>query len=48
MSVNFAVVKPTERDGKLIADLSAEGARLGKAQVMRIARRAAADEAGLP
>ena len=48
MSVDFAVVQPTERDGIFIADFSAERARLGKAQVMRIARHAAADETGLP
>ena len=35
------------RDAILVADLAAERARLGEANVMRFARRPAADNAGL-
>ncbi len=40
-------MKATDRDRVLVADFSAEGSRLGKANVMRLARRTAADDAGL-
>jgi hypothetical protein len=44
--MDFAVVQPAERDGELVADPAPERANLGKAQVMRVARRSPADEAG--
>ena len=47
-SVKLAMVETTERDRKLVADLSAERTRLGKAEMMRIAGRPAANETGLP
>ena len=45
--VQLTMVCTAERDGVLVADLAAERSRLGEAEVVRIARRAAADEAGL-
>jgi hypothetical protein len=45
--MELAVMKPTDRDRVLIADFSAEGSWLGEANVMRLARRPAADDAGL-
>ena len=45
--MQLSMMAAAERHGELVADLHAEGARLGKAQVMRIAGVAAADEAGL-
>ena len=47
MPVDFAMVEPTNRDGELIAHLSPERARLGKAQVMRVAGVPPADNTGL-
>ena len=47
MSVDLAVVEPTHRHGELVADLSSESTRLGKAQVMRVRRCATAHEARL-
>ncbi len=41
------MVAAAERHGELVADFAAEGARLGEAQMMSIARLAAADQAGL-
>ena len=35
-AVEFSVVEAAERNGELVADPAAEGARLGKAQMMRI------------
>src|SRR6188474_2417531 len=46
MPVDFAMVEPTNRDGEFVAHLSPERARLGKAQVMRVGRCPAANNAG--
>ena len=46
--VKLAMVNTTERNRELIADLASEGARLGEAEMVRIARRAAAHHTGLP
>jgi hypothetical protein len=46
-TVEFAVVEATERNGELIADPATEGARLSKAQMVRIGRRTTAHEARL-
>ena len=40
-------MEPADWDRVFVADLSAERARLGEANVMRLGRRAAADDAGL-
>ena len=40
------MVKPTDRDRVFVADFPAEGSRLGEANVMRLAWRSAADDAG--
>jgi hypothetical protein len=45
--VQFAVMRPAERDREFITDLLAEPARLRKTQMVRVAGLAAADEAGL-
>ena len=45
--MNLAVVSAAERDGELVADLATERLRLAKAEVMRVSRLAAADQAGL-
>ena len=45
--MELAMMTATERYGELIADLHADGAGLGKAQVMRIRRLPATDEAWL-
>jgi hypothetical protein len=45
--VQLAMMTAAERYGELVADLHADGARLCKTQVMRIARLPTADEAGL-
>jgi hypothetical protein len=45
--VQLTVMGTAERDGELVADLLSEPARLGKAQVMRIAWLPAADQAWL-
>jgi hypothetical protein len=37
----------TERDGELVADLAAERSVLGEAQVVRVGRLSATDEAGI-
>src|ERR1700688_3042004 len=47
LPVQFAVMDPAQRDGELIADLAAECPRLGKTQMVRIGRRASANQAGL-
>src|SRR5262249_10591982 len=47
-AVNLAVMHAAERDRKLITRLAPERARLRIAQAMRVARPAAADQAGLP
>ena len=47
MAVDLAVMEPADRHGKLVADLSPERSRLGKAQVMGVGRRATAHEARL-
>ena len=47
MSVDLAVMEPTNRHGELVADLSSERTGLGKAQMMRVGRCAAAYEARL-
>ena len=46
-AVQLAMVDATERNRELIADLAAERARLGKTEVVRVRRGAAAHEAGL-
>jgi hypothetical protein len=45
--MQLAVMGTAEGDDELVTDLLSESARLGKAQVMRIAGLPAADEAGL-
>ena len=45
--MNLAVMASTECDDPLVADLSSQCAALRKAQMMRIGRYAAADEARL-
>ena len=40
-------MKPTDRNRVLVADFSAECARLSEANVMRLSWRPAADDAGL-
>jgi hypothetical protein len=45
--MDFAMVAPTQWDRELIADLTAKGRRLGKAQMMGIGRTPAADQASL-
>jgi hypothetical protein len=47
VAVNLTMMTSAERHGELVADFEAQGSGLGKPQVMRIARFAAADEAGL-
>ena len=42
------MMRGAEGHNPLVADLAAEGPGLGKAQVMGMARAAAADETGLP
>ena len=46
--VKLAMVNTTERNRELIADPAAEGAWLGEAEMVRIARDAAAHHTGLP
>jgi hypothetical protein len=46
-AMQFAMMRAAKRDRKFIADLLAEPTRLRKTQVVRIARLAPADEAGL-
>ena len=41
------MMRAAERDREFIADLLGQSARLRKAQMVRVARFAAADEAGL-
>jgi len=45
--VQFAMMRPAQRDGKLVADLLPKSALLGKAQMVRVAGLSAADKAGL-
>jgi hypothetical protein len=45
--VQFAVMRPAERDREFIADLLSKSARLRKAQMVRVAGLSAADKAGL-
>jgi hypothetical protein len=47
MPVDFAMVEPTNRNCEFVAHLSPERARLGKAQVMRVGRCPAANNAGM-
>ena len=47
-SVEVAMMNATERDGKLIADPTAECSRLSEAEVVRITWSAATHQAGLP
>jgi hypothetical protein len=47
VAVNLTMMTSAERDGEFVADFETEGSGLGKPQVMRIARFAAADQAGL-
>jgi hypothetical protein len=46
-AVQFAMVSAAQWHGKFVADLEAETARLGKAQMVRVAGLAPADEAWL-
>ena len=46
-AVQFAMMRAAKRDGEFIADLLPKAARLRKAQMVRVAGLAAADEAGL-
>ena len=45
--MQFAVMRAAEENGKLVADLLSQSARLHKPQMMGIAGLPAADEAGL-
>jgi hypothetical protein len=45
--VEFAMMETTDRNCVLVADLSAERARLGESEVMRLAWRPATDDTGL-
>ena len=45
--MQFAVVEPAKRDRILVAHFAAEGAGLGKAEMVRFGQGSAADEAGL-
>ena len=45
--MNLTVMTPAEGYGELVADLTAERSWLRKTQMMRVGRRAAADQAGL-
>jgi hypothetical protein len=45
-TMSLAMMSATQGDGELIADLAAEGAALGKAQVVGVRGLAAADQAG--
>jgi hypothetical protein len=47
-AVHLSVVSATQWNGELIADLAGKGPALRKAQVVGIARLAAADQARLP
>ena len=47
VAVNLTMMTSAERDGEFVADFEAQGSGLRKPQVMRIARFAAADQAGL-
>src|SRR3954468_11784043 len=47
MSVNLAMMQAAYRHGELVAHLETQRARLGKAQVVRIARAAAAHKTRL-
>ena len=46
-AMESAVVAPAQRDDVFVADLAAQRARLGEAEVVGIGRFAAADDAGL-
>ena len=41
------MMEATDRNGVLVTDLSAESARLGEAEMMRLGWRSAADHTGL-
>jgi len=45
--MQFTMMRPTERNRKFIADFLRESTRLGKAQMVRVAGLASADETGL-
>jgi hypothetical protein len=47
-AMQFAVMCATKRNGEFVADLLSKSTRLCKTQMVRVARLAAADEAGLP
>src|ERR1700723_3666629 len=47
VAVEFAMIAAAERDGELVADLSAKCPALGEAQVVGVAGLPAADQAGL-
>ena len=46
-AMHLAVMPPAQRNRELVADLAAQGSRLGELQMMGIARNLPADEAGL-
>ena len=48
MAMDLTMMAAAQRDRELIADFAAEGAVLGKTQVMGFARDAPTDEARLP
>ena len=48
MSMQLPVMGSTQRNSKLIADLSTQGAGLSKAQMVGVGRRPTTDHAGLP
>ena len=47
MSMDLAVMEPTDRHGELVADLAPKRTGLGKSEMMRIGGCAATDDAGL-
>jgi hypothetical protein len=46
-AVKLAMMGAAEWDGKLVADLSAKGLRLGEAHVVGVGREGATEETGL-
>ena len=48
VAMQFAMMRAADRDCVFVAHLAPEGARLSEANVMRLRRRSAADDAGLP
>ena len=46
--MQLPMMAAAERDGELVADFAAQRLGLSKTQMVRIVRRAATDETGLP